>query len=186
MPRDAVVEPWQSFLAAIDVLAARDVELHCIGGFAVSTYYGLNRPTGDIDVVEAKPAELKPWLIQTAGPGSRLFRTHRVYLQVVTVASMPEDYESRLTELVPGRFKRLRVLVPDPYDLALSKLTRNLEVDMDDVKHLARTCRLDLHELERRYRDELRAIVIGPVERHDQTLRLWLDAIREERGDGVV
>ena len=137
----------------------------------------------DIDVVEVKPADLKPWLVDTAGSGSRLSMQHKVYLQVVTVASIPENYESRLTELVPGRFMRLRLLVPDPYDLALSKLTRNLDVDMDDVKHLARTCRLDLHELEGRYRQELRALVIGPVDRHDRTLRLWMDAIREERGE---
>jgi hypothetical protein len=81
-----------------------------------------------------------------------------------------------------GAFQRVQLLVPDPYDLALSKLSRNLELDLEDVKHLARACRLDLGVLESRYRHELRPYVLGPVERHDQTLTLWIDAIRESRG----
>ena len=183
MRADELSNPWRSFLDEIDDLASEDIELHCIGGFAVGLRYKLNRPTGDIDVVEARPARLKPWLVETAGAGSALHKKHKVYLQVVTVASMPEDYEARLTQLFANRFKRLRVFVPDPYDLALSKLTRNSDIDMEDVKHLARACQLDLDRLADRYRTEVRPIVIGPAERHDATLRLWIEAIREERQD---
>lgn len=64
-------------------------------------------------------------------------------------------------------------------------LERNLEIDFEDVKHLARSRDLDLALLEARYKDELRPYVSGPVERHDETLRLWIDAIREERGEGT-
>ncbi len=183
MRADGLSNPWRSFLEEIDGLAFEAIELHCIGGFAVSLRYKSNRPTGDIDVVEAKPARLKPWLVEIAGVGSALHKKHKVYLQVVTVASMPEDYESRLTELFASRFRRLRLLVPDPYDLALSKLTRNFDIDMEDVKHLARECQLDLEQLTDRYWTEVRPIVIGPTERHDATLRLWVEAIREERQD---
>jgi hypothetical protein len=72
-------------------------------------------------------------------------------------------------------------MVLDPYDLALSKLTRNLEVDLEDVKHLVQSGRLDLTLLEARYKEELRPYVTGPPERHDLTLQLWLSAFREER-----
>jgi hypothetical protein len=65
--------------------------------------------------------------------------------------------------------------------LALSKLTRNLDVDADDVKHLAAAGELDLDVLKSRYENELRPISIGPVDRHDRTLQLWIDAIKEER-----
>jgi hypothetical protein len=181
MASDALSDPWRSFLSEIDDRASQNLELHCIGGFAVSLRYGLNRPTGDIDVVEVKPADAKPWLAQIAGAGSALHRKHKIYVQVVTVASIPEDYESRLTELFAGRFKRLRLFVPDPYDLALSKLTRNSDIDMEDVKHLANECQLDLDQLRDRYQGELRPVVIGSPERHDSTLRLWIEAIREER-----
>lgn len=181
MPPEKLPEPWNSFLTEIDHLATEDIELHCIGGFVVSLRYGLGRPTGDIDIVEARPAKAKPWLTATAGTGSALHKKHKVYLQVVTVASIPENYESRLTELFVGRLKRLRLFVPDPYDLALSKLTRNFDVDADDVKRLAATCALDLDVLKSRYEGEVRPIVIGPVDRHDRTLQLWIDAISEER-----
>ena len=76
---------------------------------------------------------------------------------------------------------RLRLFVPDPYDLALSKLTRNFDIDADDVKRLAAACDLDLDVLKSRYESELRPIVIGPVDRHDRTLQLWIDAITEQR-----
>lgn len=39
----------------------------------------------------------------------------------------------------------------------------------------------DLHLLESRYQQELRPYLIGPVEKHDLTLKRWLDAIREGR-----
>jgi hypothetical protein len=181
MPVDHLPNPWRSFLGEIDGLAGRKMELHCIGGFAVSLHYGLHRPTGDIDIVEARPADAKPWLTQTAGVGSALHKKHRIYVQVVTAATIPDNYESRLTEVFTREFRWLRLFVPDPYDLALSKLARNLDIDMEDVKHLAKACALDLGEFERRYQNELRPIAIGPTDRHDGTLRLWMDAIREER-----
>lgn len=184
MAREAVPEPWRSFLSEIDQATTQDLILHCIGGFAVSVHYGLDRPTGDIDVVEVKPAGAKEWLARTAGRGSPLHRKHRVYLQIVTVASVPDAYEGRLTEVFPGTFQRLRLLVLDPYDLVLSKLARNLDVDAEDAKYLAQSQRLDLGVLESRYKNELRPIIIGPLDRHDQTLRLWLEAIREERDNG--
>jgi hypothetical protein len=97
MPAERMPEPWPSFLAEIDRSAAAPIDLHCLGGFAVSVYYGL-------------------------------------------------------------------------------------EVDVEDVKHLARSKNLDLDLLKARYKAELRPIVVGPPERHDQTLRLWIEAINEERG----
>jgi hypothetical protein len=133
-------------------------------------------------VVHVTPPWASSWLAATAGANSPLHAKYRVYLQIVTVATGPYNYTDRLTEVFAKQFEHLRMWVLDPYDLALSKLQRNLEVDFEDVKHLARSCMLDLKELESRYREELRSYLTGPLERHDQTLRSWLDAIREERG----
>jgi hypothetical protein len=181
MPSDMPPEPWRSFLADIDAEAKHELAVHCIGGFAVSRYYGLTRPTADLDLVEVAPATAV-WLDRTAGRGSALHRKHKLYVQIVTVATLPDSYVDRLTEMFPGAFEHLRLFVPDPYDLALSKVSRNLEVDLDDVKHLARACNLDLGALDTRYRQELRPYLLGPVERHDLTINLWIDAIREDRG----
>ena len=68
----------------------------------------------------------------------------------------------------------------DPYDLALSKLERNIQRDRDDVKHLAKTVPFDLEVLKERYQKELRW-QLGNPEREDLTLRLWIEASEEER-----
>jgi len=65
-------EPWHSFLREIDRAATSHIATHCIGGFVVSLYYGLARPTGDIDVVDVAQSSAKPWLSRTAGKGSAL------------------------------------------------------------------------------------------------------------------
>jgi hypothetical protein len=52
------------------------------------------------------------------------------------VATVPDSYEERLTEIFPGTFEHLRLLALDQYDLALSKLERNTQRDRDDVWRL--------------------------------------------------
>ena len=93
---------------------------------------------------------------------------------------MPDSYEDRLTEIFPGSFNRLRLLALDPYDLALSKIERNTQRDRDDVRHLARTIPFDLTKLRERYHTELRPY-LGNPDREDLTLKLWIEAIEEER-----
>jgi U3 small nucleolar RNA-associated protein 14 len=82
--------------------------------------------------------------------------------------------------MFPGTFEHIRLLGFDPYDVALSKLERNIQRDRDDVKYLARTVPFDLDVLKERYERELRPI-LGNPDREDQTLRLWREAIEEER-----
>jgi hypothetical protein len=48
------------------------------------------------------------------------------------------------------------------------------------VKHLARSVPLDLEVLKERYHKELRW-QLGNPEREDLTLRLWVEAIQEEK-----
>ena len=182
MATDRAPEPWRSFLADIDQARATRIELHCIGGFAVTLYYNLSRPTGDIDVWHVIPHDATGWLASVGGKGSDLHARHGVYLQIAAVATLPELYADRLSQVFVGEFENLRIMVVDPYDLALSKLERNSEVDIEDVKHLARVAKFAPRVLADRYRTELRPFLSGPVSRHDLTLQLWLDALAEERG----
>lgn len=186
MPSDTVPEPWRSLLADIDAQCPQEIEMHCIGGFAVTLHYGLMRPTGDIDVWHVVPSGAAAWLIKVAGPGTELHRKHRVHVQVRPVATVPEEYERRLVEVFPSEFAELRLFVLDPYDLALSKLERNAEIDIEDVKHLARAANFDLDVLADRYRTELRPFLAGPESRHDLTLQLWIEAIKEDRAQGTA
>ncbi|HEY2934418.1 MAG TPA: DUF6036 family nucleotidyltransferase [Acidobacteriota bacterium] len=98
----------------------------------------------------------------------------------MAVATAPENYASRLIELIAGVFQRIRLLALDPYDLALTKLERNSQRDRDDIKHLARAVPLDITMLRERYEAELRPY-LGNPEKHDLTLHLWIEMIEEQR-----
>jgi hypothetical protein len=109
-----------------------------------------------------------------------LHKKYKIYLDRVGVAHVPEDYKDRLTEVFHETFNHLRLLALDPYDVAFSKLERNIQRDRDDVKHLARTVPFSLEVLKDRYQKELRWQLANP-DREDLTLRLWIEATEEER-----
>src|SRR5437867_521191 len=85
------------------------------------------------------PREVGRPMLELSMQGGPLHKKYKIYLDHVGVAHVPEDYEERLTEIFPKVFKHLRLFALDPYDLALSKLERNVQRDRDDVMHLART-----------------------------------------------
>jgi hypothetical protein len=96
------------------------------------------------------------------------------------VAQAPYEYESRLVEMFPGVFRNLRLMALDPYDLALTKLERNIERDRNDIRYLARTLPFNLSILRERYQNELRPY-LGNPKREDLTMQLWIEAIEEDR-----
>lgn len=44
-----------------------------------------------------------------------------LFFHLFDAMTMPEDYETRLTEMFPGIFKQLRLFAADPYDFISSK-----------------------------------------------------------------
>ncbi|HUY15005.1 MAG TPA: DUF6036 family nucleotidyltransferase [Terriglobia bacterium] len=171
--------PWAEFLEELDALLPEQVELHCVGGFVVSLFYGLPRPTADIDYVSVLPDERVNELQAMAGQDSALARKYKIHVQHVAVNSLPEDYEARLAEMFCDRFKHLRLRALDPYDLILSKLERNSHKDRDDVGYLAKALRLKPEVLRERYMKELRPYLVNQ-DRHDLTLDLWLGSLFQE------
>ncbi len=176
MRRDAPKEPWLSFLNDLDCRVEHPLELHCIGGFAVVQAYGLHRTTADIDVIGVVPFDSDQGLIEIAGKESALRGKHRIYLDIVTASSVPEDHATRLVALYPGCWEKLRLFALEAHDLALTKRERNSERDRGDVEHLARSGYLNAATLRQRYRDEMRPYVIGRNSWHDQTLEMWIAA----------
>lgn len=162
--------PWGSFLGEIDLALSEAVVLHCIGGFVIALLYGLPRPTGDVDYIAVIPRDRLQELQELAGRGSKLRAKYKVRLQHVTVATMPEGYETRLGEMFPGRFRKLKIFAPDPDDLVLSKLERNSPKGEGDVEYLARAAPLDPRILEKRYETELRPNLLARQSWHDGTL----------------
>jgi hypothetical protein len=154
-----------------------------MGGFVVTQCYGHVRSTGDLDLLAMSiaPNGMSAKLSQIAGPGTELAKKHLIYLDIVGIASVPYEYESRLADLCPGVFERLHLKVMDPYDIALSKLSRNIDRDHEDVMHLARTVPFDLELFERRYREELYPYLLGNKKEKDDWFNSWLEDIRDER-----
>jgi hypothetical protein len=66
-------------------------------------FYGLERPTADVDVAVIAPATQTAELLRKAGKNSELHRRLGIYLDLVQVATIPEDYDRRLVEMFPGR-----------------------------------------------------------------------------------
>jgi hypothetical protein len=181
MPPEALPEPWHSFLQELDGSLEQDFSLHCMGGFVVTLVYDFARPTSDIDVLSGISLDDQfRKLVELGGKGSALHKKYGIYLDCVTVTTVPENYEDRLAEMFPGTFPHLRLFALDPYDLALSKLERNIQRDRDDVKHLARKVPFDLAILKERYDRELRPY-LGNPNREDTTLKLWIEMIEEGR-----
>jgi Nucleotidyltransferase of unknown function (DUF6036) len=169
---DSLPSPWREFLQEIDSMLKEPLELHCIGGFVICYFYGLPRPTGDIDYYTAVPANFN--LIEAAGEGSPLAKKYKICLHRVTIMTLPEDYDTRLTEMFPDMFKQLRLYAPDSYDYILSKLERNTSKDRDDADYIFKTQKLNSQALRERYEKELRPNLANE-DRHDTTLKLWIE-----------
>jgi uncharacterized nucleotidyltransferase DUF6036 len=174
-------EPWHSFMKELDALASDVVDLQCLGGFVVTLMYGLKRPTADLDVISIAPIEQRKELLEQAGKGSTLHKKYKLYLDYVGIASIPYEYESRLVEMYPGAYKHIRLFALDPYDIALSKLCRNIARDREDVLYLARRVPFDLRLLQERYVKELRPDLVGIPENQDAILNLWIEMIQQDR-----
>jgi hypothetical protein len=170
--------PWKEFLAEIDGMLNEPLVLHCVGGFVFTLFYGFARTTGDLDYYTAVPSNFN--LFEVAGEGSQLHKKYGLCLHKAGVTNLPEDYETRLSELAEGQFKKLRLLVPDPYDCILSKIERNGDVDVNDAEYLFRSRGLSAQVLRERYEQEFRPNIIGDVARTDTTLKLWIEIFTSE------
>jgi len=177
MPSSGSREPWRSFLRALDDQLREATELHCLGGFVIAEQYGLSRSTGDIDILETRGTD-PGTLFRLAGKGSPLHKRYRVCVDIVGVATVPEDYESRLTTLFANEFTFLRMRAFERHDLVLAKLERNSDRDREDVQAIARGPGLDVSVLRSRYERELRPL-LGRPQREDLTLSLWIAIIEE-------
>jgi hypothetical protein len=170
MPDLVLPPPWPRFLTEVDHSLSEVVELHCAGGFVLTAVHGISRTTADLDYISAIPHQATKELERIAGWGSDLARRHKVFLQVVGgVSDYPENYESRLTSLPLG-LKKLTLRILEPYDLLLSKLTRNSPKDMQDVQALVQKLKLEFDVLLERFRTEMSWV--SRRDGHEQTLNL--------------
>lgn len=168
-------------MTEIDTVLERETHFHCLGGFVIAMLYNLKRETSDLDFISCIPRENDLRFYELAGEGSKLYKKYGVYLDPVKIATVPDNYEDRLIEMFPGELNYLKLFALDPYDLALSKLERNLEIDREDMVYLAQNVPLNLEIFKQRYDDELRVYLEDNI-RHRSTFNLWVEMIEEIRG----
>jgi hypothetical protein len=172
---DRLPQQWRAFLEDLDAMLDAPVIVHCIGGFVLVAHYGATRATKDIDYL-FEFGKTNRDLQSIAGEGTLLAKKHGVYVQRVTVACYPEDYETRIEEIFPGELHDLRLMALDPYDLILTKLDRNNDNDRADAKFLANKLHLKGEVLKERYLKEFRPNFVGDEKRLDLTFKLWTEA----------
>jgi hypothetical protein len=165
---------WIDFFHAIDMQLGEPVQLHLIGGFVMTFVHDAPRYTADVDCVAVVPSRQTMHLLEVAGRGSILATKMNVHLEFVTVSDLPDEYESRLVPVLDGKFKMLRLMALDPYDILLSKLGRNSGKDRADVEYLAQHLSLRCGILTERFEEEMRSWIPNP-ERHALTIKLWCE-----------
>jgi len=84
----------------------------------------------DIDTCGLDPLGESRALGELAGRGSELHKKHRVYLERVTVNTVPCDREERAILIDIPSFESLKVLAIEAHDFALSKLERSQDRDL--------------------------------------------------------
>lgn len=180
MPTNALVAKWMPFFKAIDAELTAPAELHCLGGFAIASKFGLPRATGDVDFVEVDGATATD-LLAIAGRGTELAKKHKLYLDFVTVGTYPEDYGQRLEELALDDLERFRIKVFERHDIVLAKLSRAADHDREDVKYLASAVGLDVTVLRERFEKEVKFRCTNET-RDQNTLDFWIEMIEEIQG----
>lgn len=105
---------FTAFLRLVDDELSRDCTIVVVGGAAIGLAYAPDHSTADIDIMPTRNTEL--WkAVERALARSKA----RVPFQAVGIVQPPYEYEERLRPLpIPG-MKHLKVLVPEPHDLAL-------------------------------------------------------------------
>lgn len=132
-----------------------------IGGAAAAVAWDAPTTTADIDVFGRMPTALA-----AAARQARRQTGLAISVAEAAVADLPWDYESRLR---PGRGLRLRRLTlrfPDKYDLALSKLVRGDQHDLDAIEAIHRRHPLARATLVRRLEDEMSHAIGEPRRLH--------------------
>jgi Nucleotidyltransferase of unknown function (DUF6036) len=145
------------FLEAIDAElvdhagAGERLEFFLIGRAALILRYGLSLATKDVDMVSRMGSlELERKALELFGKGTSNAMKWGLYLESVPapIPPVPGSYR-RLSIALPGNWKVLKPKLPDPNDLAVTKLKRFHAGDREDLRILCDSGDLRREDLER-------------------------------------
>ena len=167
----------ESVLNAVGEQLPSPARLVLIGGGALALL-GSPRPTIDLDFIgdDLSPSKLHQEVIRTAQ------ELNIVADPVPLERFIPLPVGSQERHIHIGRFGNLDVHVADPYSIALSKLDRGFDTDLDDIVFLLRRRFIELDELER-----IAQISPGQARDFDMDpaqILSRLDAVRRRLEDG--
>jgi hypothetical protein len=122
-----------AYLNELGKHALSPTQLYLLGGSAL-LLLGNPRPTLDLDYLgdDVKKSE---WQLTMES----LAESHRIILEAVPIdhfIPLPEGYADR--HIFYQRFNNLEVFIFDPYAIAISKIDRGFDSDIDDVAFLIR------------------------------------------------
>ena len=140
----------QSVLQSLGERLPSTFPLVLVGGSALALL-GSPRPTIDIDFVgdDVNPSKLHRTIMEIAGELN-------IDLEPVPIERfipLPEGSDKR--RIYIGQFGNMNVYVADPYSIALSKLDRGFDTDLDDIVFLIQQNYVVLRELEQITRNAL-------------------------------
>jgi hypothetical protein len=153
--RKARAKEFEAFLRLVDEELSQDCTIIIVGGAAIGLAYAPDHATTDIDVMPTRQTAL--WkAVERAQAQSQV----PIPFQAAGIVQPPYEYEERLRPLPIRGLKHLKVLVPEPHDLALMKVARGEAHDLAGIEDIHRVSPLSLDTLLARY-EESRVQFIG-------------------------
>ena len=134
----------QSILEMLGKRVPTSSRLFLLGGSAL-ILLGSLRPTIDIDFIgdDVSPSEFDQAIMQAA-------KELKIFMEPVPIERfIPLPAGSDRRNIRIGKYGNMEVYVADPYSIALSKLDRGFDTDIDDILFLIQNKHVELKELER-------------------------------------
>lgn len=145
-----------TFLDALDGHLQAPARLVLIGGSAASLAYGVENVTKDIDTFGDDGGSVA---VQRAVALAQVSSGLKIPLGPAGVADAPYECESRVLPVWPGRWNWLELFALERHDLALSKVVRGVQGDIEHVVAIHRLHPLDYNTLVERYLGEMTHVI---------------------------
>lgn len=139
-----------AFIRAIDRNLPEETSVVLVGGSAAIIGYGSPVRTSDVDVFVGLTSEFLE-----AGREAQKETGLAIGIEQSALTDIPYNYEDRVRTVKIPRLAKLTIIVPDKYDLVLSKTIRGYPHDLDAIEGIHKKHPLVLKTLIERFETEL-------------------------------